>query len=82
MKIRDADAVGCVLQRLFHFLAYTHFVEHPLELGADRRPGLTRHHLYRLGCWESGPDGANDQIESIRENVEKSPLIPTLRDLE
>ena len=70
-EIRHADAVGGVLQRFFHLDADAQFVEGPLKFGADRGRNLARGDLDRLERRKTGPDGADDQIERVREDVEK-----------
>jgi hypothetical protein len=68
-----------VLQRIFDIDADAHLVEHPPEFGPDWGRDLARGQFDRLERRETDPDGADYHIESVRENIEKSPLVPVLR---
>jgi hypothetical protein len=70
-----------MLQCIFHFDANPHLVEHPLELLADWGTHLASRDFDSLGCRKTGPDGADDQVECIREHIKELPLVPALCDL-
>ena len=78
-KIGHANTIGGMLQCLFHFGADAHFVYQLLKFGADRRPNLTGYQLDCLGRGQTGPDGADDQIERVWECVQELSLVPALR---
>ena len=75
-KIGHANTIGGMLQCLFHFGADAHFVYQLLKFGADRRPNLTGYQLDCLGRGQTGPDGADDQIERVWECVQELSLVP------
>ena len=50
-KIRHADTISRVLQRIFYLNTDTYLTKHPLEFDADRRMDLTRRQLNRLQHW-------------------------------
>src|SRR5260370_17373118 len=77
-EFRYGDALGRVPQRFVDLDADANLVECPLEFAADRGGDRFGCDFHRIEHWETGFDGAADEIKRIGENTEETALIAAL----
>jgi len=77
-KIGYSDSVRSALQRVFYVDTDLYLTEYAPKFHADRRGDLAGRQFDRLEHRHPGPDSADNQIECIGEDLQKTPLVSVL----